>query len=191
MKRALICAGLILSLTPFVAAQETTTTKPQDQTAVAASSAEIRTAQRDLKTHGFNTGPVDGVMGPKTKGAIERFQAKKGLPQTGELDSETMKQLSANTTPKSVTKSAENLGGDTKQAGKDVSKGHPVEAGKTFGSGAANMGKSVGHKTASGVDKGLDAVGKKIYGTTGDDSDQTNQQGGSVAQPQQPQSTPK
>src|SRR5262249_6683140 len=103
MKRALICAGLVLSLTLFVAAQETTTTKSQDQAAVATSATEIRNAQRDLKTHGFNTGPVDGVMGPKTKGAIERFQAKKGLPQTGELDSETMKQLSANTTPKSVT----------------------------------------------------------------------------------------
>jgi peptidoglycan hydrolase-like protein with peptidoglycan-binding domain len=178
-------------LTPFVAAQEATTTKSQDQAAVATSSTEIRNAQRDLKTHGFNTGPVDGIMGPKTKGAIERFQAKKGLPQTGELDSETMKQLSAKAEPKSVTKSAENLGGDTKQAGKDVSKGHPVEAGKTFGSGAANMGKSVGHKTESGVDKGLDVVGKKIYGTTGDESDQTNKQGGAVAQPQQPQSTPK
>jgi Putative peptidoglycan binding domain len=34
--------------------------------------------QRDLKKLGYNTGPVDGVLGPKTKMAIAQFERDQG-----------------------------------------------------------------------------------------------------------------
>lgn len=42
-------------------------------------SASIREIQTRLKVHGFDPGPIDGVMGPKTSAAIIRFKLSKGL----------------------------------------------------------------------------------------------------------------
>jgi peptidoglycan hydrolase-like protein with peptidoglycan-binding domain len=36
---------------------------------------------------------VDGIMGPKTKAALEKFQKKHGLKVTGEPDKETLAKL--------------------------------------------------------------------------------------------------
>ncbi len=41
--------------------------------------------QRDLATLGFDPGPVDGVLGQKTRGAIRRFQAEHNLSETGRV----------------------------------------------------------------------------------------------------------
>lgn len=41
--------------------------------------------QRKLSTLGFYDGKVDGVFGPKTSGAIRRFEERAGLPPKGEL----------------------------------------------------------------------------------------------------------
>lgn len=49
----------------------------------AASSADISAAQRYLIALGYYNGPVDGVAGPGTRAAVQRFQADRGLAQTG------------------------------------------------------------------------------------------------------------
>ena len=48
----------------------------------------IASIQRDLASLSYGPGPADGIMGRKTRGAIRAFQAKKGLPITGELSEE-------------------------------------------------------------------------------------------------------
>lgn len=53
----------------------------------------IRAAQQALNDRGYNAGPVDGLMGPKTEGAIRKFQSSTGLPATGRLDSATVAAL--------------------------------------------------------------------------------------------------
>ena len=50
-------------------------------------------AQEWLKAAGFNPGPLDGVLGPRTKEALRRYQASRGLPATGELDEATRQAL--------------------------------------------------------------------------------------------------
>ena len=45
----------------------------------------IASVQRGLASLGYNPGPADGVMGRKTRAAISAFQAKAGLPVTGEV----------------------------------------------------------------------------------------------------------
>ncbi len=45
----------------------------------------IASIQRDLASLRYGPGPADGIMGRKTRKAIRAFQAKKGLPITGEL----------------------------------------------------------------------------------------------------------
>ncbi|WP_455221408.1 peptidoglycan-binding domain-containing protein [Kaarinaea lacus] len=46
-----------------------------------------------LLNKGYNPGPIDGLMGKKTRKAIENFQWDAGLRITGELDDATRKSL--------------------------------------------------------------------------------------------------
>ena len=52
-----------------------------------------RWLQRLLSSRGYDLGIPDGVVGPKTEGAILRFQIAHGLPQTGEFDTATVAAL--------------------------------------------------------------------------------------------------
>ncbi len=55
--------------------------------------ASIRSAQSALNAQGYSAGSEDGVAGPNTQAAIRKFQADKGLAQTGMLDAETRSAL--------------------------------------------------------------------------------------------------
>jgi peptidoglycan hydrolase-like protein with peptidoglycan-binding domain len=51
--------------------------------------ASVQTVQAALKAAGYDPGPADGQMGPKTAAALKAFQAAKGLPVTGQIDGAT------------------------------------------------------------------------------------------------------
>jgi len=53
----------------------------------------VRDAQRALEDLGYPVGPVDGIVGARTRSALLRYQEAEGLPMTGRLDSETMVRL--------------------------------------------------------------------------------------------------
>jgi type VI secretion system secreted protein VgrG len=50
-------------------------------------------AQARLTNLGLDCGPIDGILGPKTRKALRRFQKLRDLKQTGELDGPTIKEL--------------------------------------------------------------------------------------------------
>jgi hypothetical protein len=52
----------------------------------------IRSVQKALKASGINPGPIDGIMGWRTKAAIEKYQRANGL-STGALTKETTNSL--------------------------------------------------------------------------------------------------
>ncbi len=52
----------------------------------------ISDIQRALKNAGYDPGPVDGVMGGKTKDALSKYQRDKGLPE-GNINMVTLKAL--------------------------------------------------------------------------------------------------
>jgi hypothetical protein len=61
---------------------------------VAASTTESRPmtvaqAQASLKAQGYAISQIDGVMGPKTRSELKRFQKSRGIHETGELDAAT------------------------------------------------------------------------------------------------------
>jgi len=47
---------------------------------------DLRAAQLYLTFGGFDPGPVDGVLGSRTRAALIDFQNQQGLPATGEVD---------------------------------------------------------------------------------------------------------
>jgi hypothetical protein len=53
----------------------------------------LRQAQKQLQEAGFTPGALDGMLGPQTRVALQHYQAKHGLPKTGELDEATHKAL--------------------------------------------------------------------------------------------------
>ncbi len=62
-------------------------------------SADVRAAQQALRDEGFDAGPADGKMGPKTTAALKEFQQKNNLTVTGTLDAETRDHLLASSAP--------------------------------------------------------------------------------------------
>lgn len=61
---------------------------PQD-----VSPSQIQQAQQQLKQQGLYGGAVDGIVGPETENALAQFQKQQGLPQTAQLDQQTLKLL--------------------------------------------------------------------------------------------------
>jgi localization factor PodJL len=59
---------------------------PQQTAAVTAVTDPVSTAQALLAQLGYDPGPADGKIGERTRLAIERFQAERGLPVTGAVD---------------------------------------------------------------------------------------------------------
>ena len=70
--------------------------KKHENGATVSSKAEdrnVRAAQQALRDQGFNPGPMDGVMGPRTSAALRDYQTKQGLTASGQLDDATMDKL--------------------------------------------------------------------------------------------------
>lgn len=73
------------------AAQRAATTEAQASTRdSSATRDQIKGIQGRLARDGFYTGPIDGVWGPATAGALGRYQAAHGLERTEKLDHETL-----------------------------------------------------------------------------------------------------
>jgi peptidoglycan hydrolase-like protein with peptidoglycan-binding domain len=92
MKYAIAIAGALL-----LGACAQTSTAPRTAAVAPAvqPSAEVRDSQQRLQALGFYNGPIDGVWGPETRDAVERFQASRGLTVTDRLDEPTRTALLA------------------------------------------------------------------------------------------------
>lgn len=54
---------------------------------------KLAEVQRRLRAAGYSPGVVDGIWGARSREALTRFQADRGLPATGEPDARTLAQL--------------------------------------------------------------------------------------------------
>lgn len=57
------------------------------------SPAAVRNIQARLRALGFYRGPVDGIWGPQTQAAMERFQQGRGLQPSGQINPVTAQAL--------------------------------------------------------------------------------------------------
>ena len=55
---------------------------------------KVKTLQMRLETMGFNPGPIDGIFGKKTTGAVKEFQKSKGIKADGIVNQKTWKAFS-------------------------------------------------------------------------------------------------
>jgi peptidoglycan hydrolase-like protein with peptidoglycan-binding domain len=68
----------------------------QRQAQTGLSRQQVKTAQRQLKADGLYKGKVDGVIGPRTRMAVARFQQRNGLQRTATLNRQTFDRLTGN-----------------------------------------------------------------------------------------------
>jgi len=53
----------------------------------------VREVQRVLQQKGYYSGPIDGIVGPKTRSGVREFQRDEELPVTGKVDAKTAERL--------------------------------------------------------------------------------------------------
>ena len=58
----------------------------------------VALVQKLLAQNGYDPGPPDGLLGKQTIDAIADFQAKAGLPRTGQIDTGLVAALQGNST---------------------------------------------------------------------------------------------
>jgi membrane protein involved in colicin uptake len=99
---------------------------------------DVRGAQQALRDKGFDPGPVDGVMGPKTTAAVRDFQSKEGLMATGQLDADTRARLGglsgtntsgthSSDSPSSAPAASPSTGTSTDRSSDTMKKGTPTK----------------------------------------------------------------
>jgi lipid-binding SYLF domain-containing protein/osmotically-inducible protein OsmY len=59
----------------------------------ATSSDDVKQSQEALRDKGYDPGPIDGVLGPRTRAALRSYQQAENLAVTGRLDPETTAKL--------------------------------------------------------------------------------------------------
>ena len=86
-------ASLAAIVTFSATAQQSTPqdiTKVDTQSVTALNPDKIRVVQQALQSKGFDPGPIDGIVGPRTKEAVRNFQDRYGMNPTGEIDNQTL-----------------------------------------------------------------------------------------------------
>jgi len=117
------------------------------------SQSTVKAAQESLRDKGYQPGPIDGIVGPKTRSAVREYQKAESLPVNGQLNSETVARLGIQ--EKSVTgnfkEAGDKVASGTREAGHELEEGKPVAAGKEFGKGVGQSAKKVGKGVAGAV----------------------------------------
>jgi peptidoglycan hydrolase-like protein with peptidoglycan-binding domain len=75
------------------AAAETAPEAAPETARVDAEPADIRQIQEALSAAGHDAGTVDGIWGPRSRGALAAFQEARGLPGSGNLNTEALEAL--------------------------------------------------------------------------------------------------
>jgi peptidoglycan hydrolase-like protein with peptidoglycan-binding domain len=120
-------------------------------------SSTVRNVQQALQDKGYDVGPIDGVMGPRTQSALREFQQQQGLTRSGQLDQQTMSaldvQASASGRAGTMSDRSAAPGGDRSGAGSSgtsAAGGSPSAGGSGgTGSGPADRSGTMGDRSGS------------------------------------------
>ena len=100
-KIAFVLLVVAISVWYFISSNQRAIQQPEALTTIAPapnhalSSPEVREAQTLLNQKGYKAGPVDGVVGPKTRLAAKAFLKAKGIQPATDLDLHFLNQLRA------------------------------------------------------------------------------------------------
>jgi peptidoglycan hydrolase-like protein with peptidoglycan-binding domain len=129
----------------------------------AAGAGDVKKVQESLRDKGYDPGPIDGVMGSRTRHAIGQYQTAESLPATGHLNRQTAGKLGVG--PESeggeFKGSGKEVGRGGKEFGHEMKEGKPVAAGKEMGIGIGRAGKKFGKGVAKSVSPDSDRADRE------------------------------
>src|SRR5215831_16491849 len=105
---------------------------------------KVRDVQAALKKDGFDPGPVDGIMGPRTMAALRNFQSHNGLEVTGTINTETEKALTASSGTTSRSKPGTSESKPLPTTPKDQSYASSIEDVRRFQQALTDLGYEPG-----------------------------------------------
>jgi peptidoglycan hydrolase-like protein with peptidoglycan-binding domain len=137
--------------------------------------AEVRDAQQALNDKGYDAGPVDGILGPKTKAALQKFQKDQGMQATGRLDSNTIAALGISPSGPTASSDTGRTTSSSMASGTRPDIGGTSQTGSSSGSTATSTSSDLGSGTmdsgttsgTTGTTSGSDTSGGSTGGSTG------------------------
>jgi len=124
------------------------------------SKAEATKVQQILKSEGLYQGPIDGVIGPLTRSALQEYQKRHHLLMTGRVDEQTAQSMGINVRPEGSAQVKEEKGtkkesgvvSTLKNVGGTIKEG-AVTGGKAIGKGAKEVGSEISDATITSAIK--------------------------------------
>lgn len=141
---------------------ETTSPAQQGMQATAPehlSQTQLKQVQQKLKAENLYKGKIDGRMGPDTKQAIEQFQQKNNLQQTGQLDQQTLAALDVNVNGMNGSNGTMGEGSSALPSNQPANAGDLNNGSNESGSTATQPGTTgmSGSQTGTGTSGGLNS----------------------------------
>ncbi|MCC6531734.1 MAG: peptidoglycan-binding protein [Burkholderiales bacterium] len=145
---AALCCMALASASAWAAGYTSTTPSASmqrgDMSGASMSTDTVRQVQQALADKGFSPGPVDGIVGPRTRAALSKYQRSQNLTGASGMDQRTMDSLG-------VHASASGMGSGTtsgSMAG-GTSSGTSGSAAGSAGASGSTTGGSGGSATGS------------------------------------------
>lgn len=100
----------------------------ESSTGMRGNTGNIRAVQQALKDKGYDPGPVDGVVGSRTKEAIKSFQTASNIRPSGSLNAETVEKLGVQSDSQSSSRSSSgSMGSREKMKSSDTTVGKDTD----------------------------------------------------------------
>jgi peptidoglycan hydrolase-like protein with peptidoglycan-binding domain len=77
----------------------------------------VRQVQQALANKGHDPGPIDGIMGPRTRAAVQEYQRSQNLTDSTGLDRRTLESLGVQASASGTTGSDTNPSGMSRSSG--------------------------------------------------------------------------
>jgi peptidoglycan hydrolase-like protein with peptidoglycan-binding domain len=132
-------------------------------------SSTVRDVQQALQNKGYDVGPIDGAMGPRTQSALREFQQQQGLTRSGRIDRQTMSALDVRASGAGGTmsdRSSSRSGTGDRAAGTGASGSGAIGSGSPSGSAGAG-GTTAAPGSISGTPSGSPRPGSEGPSGTG------------------------
>lgn len=137
----------------------------------------VRKVQKQLNDRGMQAGPVDGILGPKTRAALQEFQRSQGLQGGGNLNQQTLAALgvqqqgasSGSGATMGSTTGSQSGSGSTMGSSSGSQSGSGSTMGSTSGTqpdSGSTMGSTSGTQSGSGSTTGSSAGAGSTTGDT-------------------------
>ena len=144
-------------------------------TAVAKADRALRQAQEMLEKRGFDPGPIDGLMGTRTRRALREFQRAAELPVTGRLDRKTRAALRPKKRPdagksKPASAASKPVPEEAKPNSEDAAAGDDTKAGASTAAATAALDAQAKTPPSTGLEANANVT--PAPGASGDTPDE-------------------